>query len=96
MFESLNEKVAESAVRCPQFSFSRQVCAQFIGVVTVWGVHLQVGKYFQLKERKSTFTTELRAGTVTFLTVRQPASLPRRARVVMCATVACLDNYAYL
>ena len=28
-----------------------------------------MGKYFQLKERNSTFTTELRAGTVTFLTV---------------------------
>ena len=31
----------------------------------------QVGKYFRLKERNSTFTTEMRAGTVTFLTVRR-------------------------
>lgn len=30
---------------------------------------MQVGRYFQLKERGSTLTTELRAGTVTFLTV---------------------------
>jgi hypothetical protein len=35
------------------------------------GPVLQVGKYFRLKERNSTFTTELRAGTVTFLTVRR-------------------------
>jgi hypothetical protein len=29
----------------------------------------QVGRYFKIKERKTSFTTELRAGTVTFLTV---------------------------
>lgn len=29
----------------------------------------QVGAYFQLKERGSNFTTEMRAGTATFLTV---------------------------
>ena len=31
---------------------------------------LQVGRYFALTERRSKFSTELRAGTVTFLTVR--------------------------
>ena len=30
----------------------------------------QVGRYFKLKERKAKLTTELRAGLVTFLTVR--------------------------
>jgi hypothetical protein len=32
----------------------------------------QAGKYFKVKERKSCLTTELRAGTVTFLTARPP------------------------
>lgn len=33
-------------------------------------LRLQVGTYFDVVNRKSTFTAELRAGTVTFLTVR--------------------------
>jgi xanthine/uracil/vitamin C permease (AzgA family) len=33
-------------------------------------IRLQLGRYFKLKERKSNFLNELRAGTVTFLTVR--------------------------
>ena len=33
----------------------------------------QVGSYFQLEARKSCFTQEFRAGTVTFLTVRMLA-----------------------
>ena len=40
---------------------------------------LQVGKYFQIKERKSNLTQELRAGTVTFLTVGQLASMRKHA-----------------
>jgi xanthine/uracil/vitamin C permease (AzgA family) len=31
----------------------------------------QVGRFFKIKERKTCFSTELRAGTVTFLTVRR-------------------------
>ena len=39
----------------------------------------QVGKYFALTERRSKFSTELRAGTVTFLT----------ARPFLCMCMAC-------
>ena len=35
----------------------------------------QVGNYFQLEQRKSCFTQEFRAGTVTFLTVRTQTHL---------------------
>lgn len=41
----------------------------------------QAGKYFKVKERKSCLTTELRAGTVTFLTARPPASSGPRSAV---------------
>jgi hypothetical protein len=30
---------------------------------------MQVGRYFKVKERRSTLTTELRSGLVTFLTM---------------------------
>lgn len=33
--------------------------------------HVQFGRYFAVRERGSTFTTELRAGVVTFLTVSE-------------------------
>lgn len=36
-----------------------------------WFADTRVGKYFEVQDRKSALTTELRAGTVTFLTVRQ-------------------------
>ena len=44
----------------------------------------QVGTYFLLKERRSKFTTELRAGTVTFLTVSTPStpSTPRHQTII--------------
>ena len=46
----------------------------------------QVGRYFHIKERKSTFTTEMRAGVVTFLTACEsrrrlgPMGMERRRR----------------
>ncbi len=45
----------------------------FVDTQTLKALCCQVGKFFQLEERKSCFTQEVRAGTVTFLTVWPPS-----------------------
>lgn len=70
MLESLNEAVANSAVSAVAAS-SGSGTRQLAPAPLTRSLLLQVGRYFQLNERKSTFSTELRAGVVTFLTVRR-------------------------
>lgn len=54
----------------------------------------QVGSYFQLEARKSCFTQEFRAGTVTFLTVRSLTPsllrhLKHRGQIKACRSALC-------
>lgn len=56
----------------------RAICldARFTAFLSICAAFEQAGTYFHVLERDTTLTTEIRAGTVTFLTVRLRDSCP--------------------
>lgn len=53
---------------------------------------MQVGRYFKVKERRSTLTTELRSGLVTFLTMAVRCMPTKLISACMMTSLSCTTD----
>lgn len=72
VFDKVNSAFGSSKVNLAEVLqyVLKEKCKSSVSVSAIQVRNTQVGTYFDIVSRKSTLTQEIRAGTVTFLTVR--------------------------